>query len=390
MTDLRQGQDRNETHSEECYANSLDHLKDELKRLDLLLQIQVINELEQQPISTIDEYMGLIISEEEIIKIMKNLGNRLYDEPSLKYNHPKVQKLMNELDHLNSQIKRRRAASLQEGKYLALLHLSQMFQLTPLDEQCILICLAPELDRNYEKLYSYLQDDVSKKKPTLELILKVLNPMGIEKMAARLGIDSRAPLLKYSLLKIVDSESEESLPLISHSLKLDNRIVNFLLDSNELDNRLAPVAFLLSPRAELKQIVLAKEVQNQIKEFVQSYFTNPGSNNENLLFYFYGPEGSGKQPVVQAVCQELGFPLIIADIKKMLENELPFEKIILLLSREAVLQPAALCFKNLDYMLAENNKYKKQLDLLLEWTKSLSRLTFLLGSQSWKPAGLSL
>ena len=389
MTDLRQGQDRNTTHSEDCYANSSEHLRDELKRLDLLLQIQVINELEQQPMNIMDDYMGLVVSDEEVIRIMNNLGNGLYNDPALRYIHPKAQKLMNTLEQLNSQIARRREVSLQEGIYLTLPHLSQMFHLTLFDELCIVICLVPELDRKYEKLYSYLQDDITQNKPTLELILKLLNPMGLEMMTAREGFALRAPLLKYSLLKFTDSESEESLPLISRSLKLDNRIVNFLLDSNEMDNRLAPVAFLLSSRADQKQIVLAQEVQNQIKEFVESYLRNPGSNKENLLFYFYGPDGSGKLPVVQAVCKELGFPLIIADIKKLLEKELPFEEMILLLCREALLQPATLCFKNFDYLFAENNKYKKQLDSLLEWTKSLSRLTFLLGSQSWKPSGLS-
>ncbi|QWH88414.1 ATP-binding protein [Bacillus toyonensis] len=386
MADLQQ--DKNSVHSEERYVNSLDHLRDELKRLDLLLQIQVMHELEQQSGSTLDEFMGLIISEEEIIRMIKELGNGISYESILKYENPKIRKLIKALDKLDSQIKLRRIASLQHGVYLALPHLSQMFQLTPFEERCILICLAPELDRKYEKVYSYLQDDVTRKNPTVELIIKLLCPTEKEMITARREFDSRAPLLKYSLLKITGNESEDFASLLSCSLKLDNRIVNFLLGFNEIDSQLESVAYLVPRTVEVKKNMLVTELQSQLKGFVQSYLDNFDSFSENLLFYFYGPLGSGKQELAEAACQDLGFPLIIVDVEKMLESELPFNRLMLVLGREAVLQPAALCFKNFDQLITDDNKYKSQLRFLLNWVREFSRLTFLLGSYSWNPLGL--
>ena len=40
----------------------------------------------------------------------------------------------------------------------------------------LLICLASELDLRYERLYAYLQDDVTRKQPSVDLVLNLLCP----------------------------------------------------------------------------------------------------------------------------------------------------------------------------------------------------------------------
>ena len=77
--------------------------------------------------------------------------------------------------------------------YLSLPYLAQLFQLTAFEEHCLLVCLAPELDRKYEKLYAYLQDDVTRKKPSVDLVLKLLCETMPEKLAARLAFDRALP-----------------------------------------------------------------------------------------------------------------------------------------------------------------------------------------------------
>ncbi|MBD5799859.1 hypothetical protein BHU24_25135 [Bacillus pseudomycoides] len=374
--------------SEKAYANSSEHLQDELKRLDLLLQIQITKELERQPEGALNPLMGLVVSDEQIHKILKDLRNPLDEDSPPTFANEKIQKLYQELDKMNAEITTRRSASLREGVYLTLPYLSQVFGLTLFEEQCILICLASELDRNYEKVYSYLQDDVTRKKPSVELVLKLLCPIRQERLGARLVFDSQAPLMKYGLLQTVDYEPGSPSTLLSHFLKLDERIVNFLLGFCQMDHYLESIARMVRPQEEVPGLVLANEHQSRIRDFIQSYLNHPEKHRESILFSFYGPDGSGREALARAVCQDLGFPMIIADIEKMLESELSFKRIILLLCREAVIQPAALCFTNVDYLITNDGKYKNQLQLLLEWTQSFSRLTFLLGSQSWNPLGL--
>src|SRR5574341_1269186 len=52
--------------------------------------------------------------------------------------------------------------------------LRRAFGLSSFDIDVILLALAPELDRRYERLYGYLQDNVSLRRPTTDLALHLL------------------------------------------------------------------------------------------------------------------------------------------------------------------------------------------------------------------------
>jgi hypothetical protein len=62
--------------------------------------------------------------------------------------------------------------------------LQRQFQLTPTDLLDIL-ALAPELDRRYERLIAYLQDDIRTKHPTVDLTLNLLCPTAGDKLQQR-------------------------------------------------------------------------------------------------------------------------------------------------------------------------------------------------------------
>jgi len=373
---------------EGAYTTSQEHLADELRRLDLRLHSQVLTQRSYQPANPLAPFKGLVLSEEEIAGLLASSASPSAGEQPSGADEAEHQTLVEALSQLETQIEERRAASLRAGVYLSLPHLAQLFQLTPFEEQCLVICLAPELERKYEKLYAYLQDDITRKKPSVELVLNLLCQTGQERLAARLAFDPQAPLLKYRLWQITESSPDGPLPLLARALKLDDRIVNFLLGFRQMDARLEPIARLVSPQAELNQAMLPEEIQSRMRSFVDSHFSQAKSARPNVVFYFYGPYGSGKRALAEVVCHDLGLPLIIGDLERMLGGQSPFEELSWLLGRETLLQPAALCLENCDCLLAEPDKHRPQLKSLLEATQTFSRLTFLLGSQTWKPQGL--
>ena len=140
--------------------------------------------------------------------------------------------------HVSSRIEARRTASLHAGVYLSLPYLAQLFQLTAFEEQCLLVCLAPELDRKYEKLYAYLQDDVTRKKPSVDLVLKLLCETMPEKLAARLAFDPE--LSPDQISPLADDRC-----LAGRTIAFDFAFpetrrpnVNFLLGFEQIDARL--------------------------------------------------------------------------------------------------------------------------------------------------------
>ena len=93
-----------------------------------------------------------------------------------------------------------------------------------------MIALAPELDLRYERLYAYLQDDVTRKRPSVDLALNLLCPSAAVKLARRVHFAPDAPLIRHNLLHLIPDPNHVQPPLLAHSLKLDEQIVRFCWD----------------------------------------------------------------------------------------------------------------------------------------------------------------
>jgi hypothetical protein len=78
--------------------------------------------------------------------------------------------------------------------------LSDTVGLTDTELDVVLIALAPEADLRYERLYGYLQDDVSRRRPTVNLMLDLVSSSAEDKLANRALFAADAPLLPSTLL----------------------------------------------------------------------------------------------------------------------------------------------------------------------------------------------
>jgi AAA+ superfamily predicted ATPase len=370
----------------EPYHTAWEHLSDELRRLDLLISCRLpeqgANAATAMPLQ---EFKGLVLTEEEIRRL---LGDPFRPtEPNQDDNDLSTRQLQAALDHVSSHIQARRAASMENGIYLPVPYLAQLFHLTPFEEQCLLLCLAPELDRKYEKLYAYLQDDVTRKKPSVDLVLKMLCQTMPEKLAARVAFDFQAPLVKFRLLQMTDAASDGPSPLISRFLKLDDRIASFLLGFEPIDARLEPFARLVSGQAKLEEVPVGEQIQTRLRSFI-AWFSKEGSSRRRpLVFHFNGPYGSGKRSLAEAICHELRLLLLLVEADRMTSGQVSPQEALWLLGREAVLQSAAICIQDFDSLLADD-KQALLLKSLVEVTKTFSLTLFLLGRRTWKPLGL--
>ncbi|MFD5741078.1 ATP-binding protein, partial [Streptomyces massasporeus] len=115
-----------------------------------------------------------------------------------------------------------------------LAELSARLGLTELDSALLLIALAPDLDRGFEPLYGYLNDDVSRRRATVALALDLCGvPVHLAEARARLR--PTAPLAALGLLTVEESER----PFLSRSLRVPDRLVAHLLGDDTPDAALA-------------------------------------------------------------------------------------------------------------------------------------------------------
>jgi len=362
------------TEPQPVYSSGLEHITDELARLDLLIRSRLSRRGKNRPRSPLDSFAGLVVSEEEVIALLDGNpdGNEMLD-----------QALSRKLDECCDRIESRLRASSDDNVYLPLPHISRLFGLNTFEQLALILCLAPEIEVKYEKLYEYLQDDVTRKKPTVELLSQLFSDHPIERINARLSFRPEAPLIKHRLLSFSDAND----PMPSRSLKLDNRIVDYLLGLGVIDERLAGSAKLILPDSTTDSISVDETILTRVSSYAQSHLlTTLSSDQLALIFYFRGTAGTGKRAMAEAVCRELDLPLVIADLDKILDSGNSFLESVDVLCREAILQPAALCIDKVDCVLSDEGR-RAQVKPLLDAIEVYSRLTFLLAEKPWRPRG---
>ena len=108
--------------------------------------------------------------------------------------------------------------------------------LTPLDVALLLVAMAPDVDSRFEQFYGYLNDDVTRRRATVGLALRLC---GIPEAAAagRSRLDAGAPLVACGLLAV----EEPDRPFLSRTLRAPDRVVGHLLGDDRPDPALAAV-----------------------------------------------------------------------------------------------------------------------------------------------------
>ncbi|MGW4702112.1 ATP-binding protein [Streptomyces sp. NPDC004285] len=113
--------------------------------------------------------------------------------------------------------------------------LAARFGLAPLDLDLLLIALAPDLDARFERLYGYLNDDLTRRRPTVGLALELVGRAGIP--SARFRLSAGAPLVAGGLVEVTEPER----PPLSRVLAVPDRVTAHLLGDGTADAALADV-----------------------------------------------------------------------------------------------------------------------------------------------------
>ncbi|MBD1887664.1 ATP-binding protein [Microcoleus vaginatus] len=333
---------------DEATTTPLEELLPWLNRIDTLIQKAVLlAESHYSPDPATAPYRGLQISLEEVDLLLQR--------------HPAEPLFGNATKETASPPATSRLAWLQ-----------QQFQLTPIDLDILALALAPNLDRRYERLYAYLQDDIRAKHPTVDLALNLLSPTAGDKLQQRDRFSPDAPLIRHHLLHL-HSQPDTPTPLLAQTLHLDAQIVRYLLGNNGLDSRLSNFCQLIHPTLTLNQLFLNPELQQKLSALAE--------NHQHLRLYFQGTDTSSKRRAAEALAQELHTPLLAADISRLTTNpKTDIEPTLNLLWREAWFQNALLYLDGWDNLPASDRALAS--DTLLATPLPL---TILCGTEPWNP-----
>ncbi|MEV3955487.1 ATP-binding protein [Streptomyces albogriseolus] len=197
--------------------------------------------------------------------------------------------------------------------------LARRLGLRPLEVTVLLAALAPDLDRSFEPLYGYLNDDVGRRRATAGLALDV-SGAPVHRPEARAVLHPSAPLRAFALLDVEEPER----PFLSRSLRVPDRVVAHLLGDDTPDPSLAGRVRPLTVPSELPaEDGFTGRLAARLKEEPLTVYLREHREGEGLAHaaralpggaLHYTPRGAHGQEPPAALVREarlLGRPLVV-------------------------------------------------------------------------------
>jgi AAA+ superfamily predicted ATPase len=285
------------------YATTHEYLQDVWQLLALRLHCLVLRMRLLRGGSADEAFLGLFLSDEEIDMVLHGLHGATVllgdDDVALETAIPA----------LAAEIDARLAAT---PGTVPSQTLARLFDLPPPAVDLLLLLLAPEVDSRFARVYAYLQDDVSRRYLTPSLALQLLPGLSATEAAGRGLFTAGSPLVQAHIVRVCDECENRRVPLIERPLKLDDRIVEFLLEHDTLDPALMDLVELSHPVDTTASLVIEPALHQQLQHVSALW-----QRGETTPVFIWGRPGSGKRQAVAVLAASLARPWLTLDAARL-------------------------------------------------------------------------
>lgn len=292
------------------YSDSFEHLTDELKRVDLLVRraLLISRNPQAKPENT---FRGLVISEADIDAMLE--AGEFLSQYWRKQDAAKA--LLGPLDDriqfLMQAIDQRLELTAKTGRRLTLPSLAHSYNLSIAEVDLLLIAVAPELESRYETLYAYLQDDVTRNRPTVDLALNLTCRSEREKYRARRLFAPDAPLVRFQILELLEDSHDRRPTLMRKFMKVEESLLRWLLES---PSNVLPLGSFVAPRGSIENLDASDDTRKKLQNLVDSLdLSGPSRNVVRLI----GSSRGELRLAAEAVSRALGKTLILVEMGEL-------------------------------------------------------------------------
>jgi hypothetical protein len=223
------------------------------------------------------------------------------------------------------------------GALPALDILARLFRLGEFEHDLLLLCLAPEIDPSFERLYGYVQDDATRKYATANLAVQTL---GVHRYCeAMTAWDTccavfapEAPLRRY---RLIQSEPSLAAGWGNEPLRLDRRIGNYLLGVNFLEEQTA---------ALLQPVLDSGPLSRQQEECTRALQQRLGAwtdRDRMPAINFTGRDPAAFKAIARELCAAMGASLYEIDLSRLPASAVERQACCRIFERESLLVPCA-------------------------------------------------
>lgn len=311
--------------------------------------------------------------------IYKHEIEQLFNEDLGGINLETYREIMEAYGQLYKWIEDRCRASAEVGLIIPLDYLFRVFKLGDFEKHCIIMALMPELDRRYERVYSFLQDDLSLRLLSSDLAVKLydIRPSAVPEYREYLNEGSE--LLRYFFTK-QDTKNASDL---SRTLKLETRIISFIMNISLGNPELTSYTQIWYPGDSADALKIDMQVFERMSAFVKDQ--REKKLKENILFFLHGPSGSGKKLQVRHFCRVHNQPVMFVDLRLMVEDEEEFDRKIDRICVECIIKQCVLCFCSFELLIDQEVDYNARINDLLNKVRAFSNIILFSSQKDWKP-----
>ncbi|MGN6733896.1 MAG: AAA family ATPase [Candidatus Binatia bacterium] len=265
--------------------NPREYLSVALQRLDLLLHREILRLRAHNQLS-LDEFRGLYISDEQV----NQLVNRAVD----------YQGASSAIDELTGKAELLRAEAKRQSDASPWQTLVAEFSLSPIEEDALLLAVAPELDLKYETLFGYLNNDITRKWPTFDLALRT-SAAADRQPEARRSLLPEARLFGSGLLRPMPSDNRRA--WLATGFSAAPAVSHYLWNSFSLDPNLASFVEQRTASLDWQNLSIACDLGNRLLHFASRHVHR---STDLPAVVLVGAQGTGRAQAAEAICRELG------------------------------------------------------------------------------------
>ncbi len=170
--------------------------------------------------------------------------------------------------------------------------LRQRFQLSDIEVDTLLHCLAAELHPGYGRVFAYLNNDLTRQRPSVALIVDVLGASWPERLAVRRALGPRSALFRFGLL--VSSGASQ----LTAELTAERSVLDFVLGAPSRPQEQAPT--------RLDDLFISPAERVAIEQTISHLSRLSAHGPESAIVVMSGAPGVGRRTCARAICHHLG------------------------------------------------------------------------------------
>ena len=331
---------------------SLIHVLRRLELVEARVRAAVARRRTTDP-ETDDRFRGLYISQTHVDRLLADRSAPAAPDPA-------AAKAREEIEAAAD-------AAEKEGADLRLRRLARNFHLDEMDIELLLIAMAPDVDARFERLYGYLQDDVSRRRASVGLGLELCGQPS-SGAYARSRLAAGAPLVDEYLVLVEESER----PVLTRSLRVPDRVTAHLLGSDLPDAVVAALTYQCEPAPPEEAATLVRWMGSQ------GASPSGGGQGGGRLAYIRERPGASGAALASSAFTQIGRPTLALDLERLRSDDDP-TMVAALTAREAGLTGAGVVAGPVEVLFA------KGLPAVRAFSE-MPALIALVGSRGWDPA----